>query len=317
MSIEAIKEQLRAIPEVAAWPEIGLMLDKPLRRQSFNCWDYPGIAARAVGGTASQALPAATAIYCSLVSIHLVDDILDEDPRGLYRQWGSGKAANLALALQAAGVRVLSENASPAASQALLQRSLAMMAIATAWGQQLDAEDRPGEAAYWETIRLKTPPLFGCALELGALLAGAAPETALAIAALGQPIGEMVQVNDDLHDALEVPACPDWKREGGNLAILYARLAPHEGRDRFESLRRDVAAEASLREAQDLLIQSGAASYCAYNLCEAYKRGRRLIEAAALPVPQALVELLDSHIAPLLALLRSLGVAAPEDLLRG
>lgn len=315
MSIEAIKEQLRAIPEVAAWPEITVMLDKPLKQQDFYCWDYPGIAARAVGGTHEQALPAATAIYCSLVSIHLVDDILDEDPRGLYRTWGSGKAANLALALQAVASRVLADRA-PAGTQALLQRSLAEMSIATAWGQQLDAEDRPGEAAYWETIRLKTPPLFGCALELGALLAGASPEKARAVAALGEPIGEMIQVNDDLHDALEVPACPDWRRQGGNLAILYARMAPHSARDRFEQLRQDVEAEAALREAQDLLIQSGAVSYCAYSLFEAHKKAKQRIEAAAVERPEVLHQLVDTHIAPLLGLLRSLGVKAPESLLR-
>lgn len=315
MSIEAIKEQLRAIPEVAAWPEIALMLDKPLLRQAFNCWDYPGIAARAVGGNEQQALPAATAIYCSLVSIHLVDDILDEDPRGLHQTWGSGKAANLALALQAVAARVLAEKA-PEAVQARLHRSLAEMSIATAWGQQLDAEDRPGEEAYWETIRLKTPPLFGCALELGALLAGATAEKARAVAALGGPIGEMVQVNDDLHDALQVPACPDWRREGGNLAILYARVAPHAARERFEVLRRDVRAEAALREAQDLLIESGAVSYCAYSLCEAYKKAKQRIEEADLEDPAALHELVDSHIQPLLVLLRSLGVEEPESLLR-
>jgi geranylgeranyl diphosphate synthase type I len=315
MSIEAIKEQLRAIPEVAAWPEIAVMLDKPLKRRQFNCFDYPGIAARAVGGQAEDALPAATAIYCCLASIHLVDDILDEDPRGLYRTWGTGKAANLALALQAVASRVLAERA-PAGRQALLQKSLAEMSFATAWGQQLDAEDRPGEAAYWETIRLKTPPLFGCALELGALLAGADAEQARLVAALGEPIGEMVQVNDDLHDALEIPACPDWNRQGGNLAILYARLAPHAARDRFEELRQGLADEAALREAQDLLIQSGAVSYCAYSLFEAHRKAKRCIEAAAVPAPAALHELADSHIEPLLGMLRSLGVQAPESLIR-
>lgn len=320
MSIEAIKEQLRAIPEVAAWPEIAHMLDKPLRRTAFNCWDYPGIAARAVGGSVEQALPAATAIYCSLVSIHLVDDLLDEDPRGLHHAWGSGKAANLALALQAVAARVLAENA-PAEAQARLHRSLAEMSIATAWGQQLDAEDRPGEEAYWETTRLKTPPLFGCALELGALLAGASAEKAREVAALGLPIGEMVQVNDDLHDALQVPACPDWQRQGGNLAILYARMAPHAARERFETLREVVRsqpteAESSLREAQDLLIESGAVSYCAYSLFEAYKKAKRRIDEAGLESPAALHELVDSHIEPLLELLRSLGVKEPEALLR-
>lgn len=315
MSIEVIKDRLRAIPEVGSWPEIASLLDRGIGRQSFNCWDYPGIAARSVGGTVDDALPAATAIYCALLSIHLVDDLLDEDPRGLYHTWGVGRAANVALVLQALAARELAA-AADEGKQSSLQRCLADICLKTSWGQHLDSLDKPGEEAYWETIRLKTPPLFGGGLALGALLGGAELEQANQIAALGLPIGEMVQVNDDLHDALEIPACPDWQRQGGNLAILYARIAPHAERERFEALRAQVTDETTLREAQNLLIQSGSVSYCAYSLCESYKRARRLIENMTLVDPKPLVELVDSHIAPLLELLRSLGVQEPEGLLR-
>lgn len=315
MSIEVIKDRLRAIPEVAAWPEIVSLLDRRIGRQSFNCWDYPGIAAKSVGGTVESALPAATAIYCALLSIHLVDDLLDEDPRGLYHQWGVGKAANVALVLQALAARELAV-AADEGKQSMLQRCLADMCLKTSWGQQLDSLDRPGEEAYWETIRLKTPPLFVGGLALGALLGGADLEKAMQIAALGLPIGEMVQVNDDLHDALEVPACPDWQRQGGNLAILYARIALHADRERFEALRAQSNDETILREAQNVLIQSGAVSYCAYSLCESYKRARRMIDEMSCIDPTPLFELVDSHIAPLIELLRSLGVQEPEGLLR-
>lgn len=314
MSIEAIKDQLRAIPEVASWPEIAMLLDKKIGRKSYNCWDYPGIGATAVGGSAEQALCGATAIFCTLLSIHLVDDMLDEDPRGLYHTWGVGKVANIALALQAAAARVLALDPIPE-RQAALQKSLANMSLATSWGQQLDSEDHPGEEHYWKTIRLKTPPLFGCALELGALLGGASVEKAAALGALGLPIGEMVQINDDLHDALEVPARPDWHREGGNLAILYARLAPHAGLGRFEELRGQVQNEAALGEAQNLLIESGSVSYCAYCLVEAYKRAKGLLSDLEIVNPAPLSELVDSHIAPLLELLRMLGIQEPEGLL--
>lgn len=315
MSIEVIKDRLRAIPEVAAWPEIVSLLGRGIGRQAFNCWDYPGIAARAVGGTVDDALPGATAIYCALLSIHLVDDLLDEDPRGVYHTWGVGRAANVALVLQALAARELAV-AADSRKQSSLQRCLADLCLKTSWGQHLDSLDRPGEEAYWETVRLKTPPLFGHGLELGALLGGAEADEALQIAALGLPIGEMVQVNDDLHDALEVPACPDWQRQGGNLAILYARIAPHADRDRFEALRAQVTDEATLREAQNVLIQSGAVSYCAYSLCESYKKARRMIEEMTLVDPNPLFELVDSHIAPLIELLRTLGVQEPEGLLR-
>jgi hypothetical protein len=98
-------------------------------------------------------------------------------------------------------------------------------------------------------------------------------------------------------------------------------VAPHAARERFEALRseilrREIPGEAALREAQDLLIESGAVSYCAYALCEAYKKAKRRIEEAGLESPAALHELVDSHIEPLLVLLRSLGVKEPESLLR-
>ncbi len=320
MSIEAIKEQLRAIPEVAAWPEIGLMLDKPLRRQTFNCWDYPGIAARAVGGTGRAGAAGGDR--------HLLQPG-QHPPGGRHPRRGSARP------LPHVGQRQGGQPGAGAAGgwrpgcwpkaprrrprKSCLQKSLAVMAIATAWGQQLDSEDRPGEAAYWETIRLKTPPLFGCALELGALLAGAAPATAQAVAALGGPIGEMVQVNDDLHDALRgarLPRLAARRRQSGH------PLRPHGPARRPRPLRRRCArrsaVETSLREAQDLLIASGAVSYCAYSTsARPTRRARRLIDEAALPAPAALCELIDSHIEPLLALLRSLGVKAPEALLRG
>lgn len=315
MSIEAIKDRLCAIPALAAWPEIAALLDRKIGRQSFNCWDYPGIAARAAGGETEHALPAAASIYCALLSIHLVDDLLDEDPRGLYHSWGVGKTANIAVALQAAAAEVLAID-ELSKIQVPLQRCLARMCFSTAWGQQLDADDRPGEERYWETIRLKTPPLFTCGLEMGALLGGATLQQSQEIAALGLPIGEMVQINDDLHDALEVPACPDWYRQGGNLAILYARLAPHPDRERFEQLRQLAGQEEALRTAQDLLIKSGSVSYCAYALIEAYKRSRKIIDGLAVADTAPLAELVESHIAPLLELLRSLGVQEPESLLR-
>ncbi len=313
--MESIKSRLRAYPEVLAWPEIVALLDRPARRTDFNCWDYPGIAARSVGGTVEVALPAAAAIFCSLASIHLVDDMLDEDPRGAYHVWGNGRTANIALALQAFAARVLDEEGMDPARRSLLQQCLAKMTIATCWGQQLDAGDLEGEEAYWQVVRLKTPPLFGCALELGALLGGAEEGLASRIGSLGTSIGEIVQVSDDLKDAMEVPACPDWFRRGGNLAILYARLAAHPERERFEVVRLEAGQEAGLKEAQDLLVRSGAVSYGAYSILESYKRAQKVLRDLPLVDAAPLTELIESHISPLLELLRTLGIETPEALL--
>ena len=47
---------------------------------------------------------------CLQLSIMLVDDILDDDPRGFQIDKGPGWAANLALALQSAAVRLVAMN---------------------------------------------------------------------------------------------------------------------------------------------------------------------------------------------------------------
>ena len=120
MRFEQIQKRLSAMPEVAAWADLRDLVSRTASRRSTPVWEYPLLACRAVGGEEEAALPAAAAIYCSLLSIHLVDDLLDEDPRGAYRRLGAGAAANLALALQAAGHRLLDEAPAPAETRAEL-----------------------------------------------------------------------------------------------------------------------------------------------------------------------------------------------------
>ena len=146
-----MKAQIRSLPEVAAWPEMFGMVERTVYRESLSVWDYPGIACQAVGGD-GRALPAAAAVLCSMISIHLVDDMLDEDPRGDYRQLGEGRVANLALAFQAAGHRLLDDPTLPAPTRSALQASLAGMALGTAFGQGLDAHEVTSEEEYWRVV---------------------------------------------------------------------------------------------------------------------------------------------------------------------
>ena len=60
-----------------------------------------------MGADDAIALPAVAAIACLQISIILVDDILDDDPRGAYHRLGAGRAANLGLAFQAAALKLL------------------------------------------------------------------------------------------------------------------------------------------------------------------------------------------------------------------
>src|SRR4051794_5971759 len=103
MNFEAMRQRVRELREISRWPQALELIDRTVHRESISVWEYPVAACQAAGGGMGDALPAAASVFCSVISIHLVDDILDDDPRGDYRRMGTGPVANLALAFQAAG----------------------------------------------------------------------------------------------------------------------------------------------------------------------------------------------------------------------
>lgn len=315
MSFVRMKERVLAIPAVAAWPEMVEMIERATHQEWRSLWDYPFIACRAMGQDEAAAVPGAAAVFCSLASIHLVDDILDEDDRGLYRTLGSGPTANMALAFQAAALQAL-DGVESAETRALAQSNVAAMALATALGQHLDATRAvDGEEDYWKVVHTKTPPLFGTALFLGALLGGAEPEMARQMERLGGAMGVFIQVSDDLSDALKVPAGADWRRRTNNLPILYALTADHPEREEFVRLAERADDVAALEEAQRILLRSGAVSYCALKLIELSRLARGVLDRIDLPDPEPVRRLIEMQLKPLDHLFHSVGVDTPAALL--
>ena len=316
MSFELMKHRLLSLPEVAAWPQMVAIIGRARHEEYRSLWDYPFIACRAVGGTDEQALAGAAAILCSLASVHLVDDMLDEEPGGDYRTLGAGNTANLALAFQAAGHRLLDEAGGDAETRAALQANLARMALATAYGQNLDGQGVASEEDYWRVVKAKTPPLFGSAFYLGARLGGADASTAADLDRLGGLIGIFIQVSDDLVDAMKVPGGGDWLRPFNNLAILFAMTAEHGEREELGRLAARTGEDpAALDEAQRILLRSGALSYCALKLIELQRQARELLAGLPLADPRPIERLLETQIKPLDRLFRSVGVETPAMLL--
>lgn len=315
MIIEYIRARLAEISEVAAWPEMMSLIGRTTDPASMPCWEYPVMACRAVGGTKEQALPGTAAIFCLLYSMHLVDDLLDEDPRGLQHKLGVGQTANLGLAFQAAASILIERTDLPADRRSMIHASLARTALGTAYGQNLDLSEAEGENGYWQVVETKTPPLFSAALYIGAILGGAPENIARDLEKLGFTLGKSVQVSDDLKDSLAKPAKPDWNRRSNNLPILYAMTAGHPERDRFLGLLPRVADPEALQEAQEILVTSGAVSFCSYHMIELHKGARACLQAIPLEHPESLRELLDYHIGPLRSLFESIGVDSPDELL--
>jgi len=276
-------------------------------------WDLPILSCLAVGGREADGLAGSAAIACLQISIILVDDMLDDDPRGEYRVRGSGPTANLALAFQSVAFRLLDEVTLPDEIKSASYSCLAHIALATASGQGLDARNLTGEENYWRVIKAKSTPFYGGALQIGGVLGGAGPEITNHLYKIGVIIGEIIQVEDDLHDSFEVPANPDWMAGRNNLLLLYASSAPHPDQERFNSLRFKVEDQTSLVEAQQILISSGALSYSAYHLIDRYKKAKKLLANIQLDDRDLIENILNDYATSLVTFLNECGSDIPND----
>jgi geranylgeranyl pyrophosphate synthase len=311
---EKIIAQIRALPEVGAWPEIIAILER-VKDVPYPDWELPIIVCRAVAGRTEKALPGAAAVACMQRSILLVDDMLDEDPRGKHHQYGYGWAANLALAFQATAFRLVERADVSDAHQTAITSALAQMAQTTALGQYLDSQNLTGEEDYWNVVRTKSAPFYGAAYKIGALLGNAPSEMADNLYKLGALIGEIIQLEDDLVDAFETPANADWQQGRNNLLILYARTADHHDRERFVTLLPQIDKAEALEEAQQILVVCGAVSYCAYELVERYRAARDLLDSLCLPNPTPLLDILVRYADTLIDRLQLGGVEVTRETL--
>jgi geranylgeranyl pyrophosphate synthase len=314
MVFDELKACIRNLSIVSSWPQMLAMIERVAHKEALSVWEHPFSACRAVGGGEADALPAGAAVLCSVISIHLVDDILDDDPCGDYRVIGSGPAANLALAFQAAGHRVLAQAETGPEVRMALQKSFAEMSLATCYGQHLDARELGSEEEYWRVVESKTPPLFGEALRMGALLGGAPDETADRLARLGRLLGRFIQVSDDLKDVLESPARADWQRRSNSLPLLYAMTAAHPEREDFLRLSLRVEDPEALAAAQRILFRSGAVSYCTLKLVELSRELQCLFARIPLRDPEPIEQFIEVHMRPLHRLLEKVGVENPAAL---
>lgn len=312
MSLDRIKASIGVLPEVAAWPQMAELVERIRPGGPLSVWELPLAACEAVGGAPEAALPGSAAILCSLISLHLVDDMLDEDPAGDHHRLGPGGAANLALAFQAAGHQLLEET--PQANRSTLQASLSRMALATSFGQSLDARELADEDEYWQVVEAKTSPLFGTAFTIGALLGGAPASLSAPLGRLGRCLGLWVQVSDDLLDALRTPAAADWRRRPNNLALLYAMTADHAERESFLELSARPEDPAALAAAQEILVRCGAVSYCVFKMLEILDEARSLLSGMPLAAPAPLSRLFDAQMRPIRHLFETAGVPDAAEL---
>ena len=313
MDIEDVKKQVMDLPEVADWPSIADIFERHVTRP-HQVWEWPLRACQAVGGDESAVAPGSAAILCMILSILLVDDMLDQDPRGEHLKIGDAMAANLSFGFQSIAFRVIANAPVDAARRAAVMDALAQMALTMAYGQDLDARNLTGEENYWKVTHAKSSSYFGTAMHIGGILGKAKKKTIESLRRLGSITGDAIQIHDDIQDALDTPANPDWKQGRNNLLFLYALTADHPDRERFRDIRTQVDDPAVLRSAQQILIRSGAVSYAMYRLCQSYQEARKILRETPFSDPAPLRSVIDQYIVPLVHLLKNIGIPVPPEI---
>jgi len=305
---QQITNSFSTIGRKQVWKEMQVLFQHVAEKRPYH-WMLPIWSCEAVGGKCIQAIPAAVSIACSYISIILVDDMLDSDPRGEYRLVGAPAAANMALAFQAAGLEAIARCKAETSVRLAALSSLDEMILTTAFGQYQDVHCSATEAEYWQLVRTKSSPFFASALYIGALLGGGSKEALEGLVEVGQLYGEMIQIHDDLTDALEVPANPDWTCGRASLPILFAQTVGHPDRQRFVELHSQAQDPEKLSEAQTILIRCGAISYGVDQLIRRYQKYRELLSGIDLHDCTGLELMLKKVVDPLENLFKAIGVS--------
>ena len=140
LMLERETAKLISHPSVSGWSDLERCLRTALASPR-NDWELPSLACKSVGGDPQVVGPAAAALICEQLSITLVDDILDEDPRGLHNEIGAGRVANISLALVGLAFGLLEELQIDPWRKLAILTSLAGLGVETAYGQHLDVTE--------------------------------------------------------------------------------------------------------------------------------------------------------------------------------
>ena len=299
-------DYLSTLPVLTKWTETWLILERMASIQPRD-WQLPFLACKAVGGVEEQAIPAISALACTHIGIILIDDMLDEDPRGEYQRVGKGKTANMAAAFLSAGTLAIMQSDVQSSARLEALHCLDQMVLVTAFGQDLDSQNPLDEPGYWRIVENKSAPFYGAAMRLGVVFGNASDEVAEKVERIGRIYGEIIQIHDDLNDTLAIPANPDWLQGRSSLPILFAKSVNHPERARFLELLREVSDENALREAQGILIHCGAVSYCLDQLLRRHRAAQDILTTLSLPQLEMLSTLLEEVIAPVWRLFEAVG----------
>jgi len=232
------------------------------------------LCARAVGGAAEDAVPAAVGVEFVHAFSLMHDDVMDRDPVRRHRPaawtvFGTADtlaAADALMSLAFEGFFRRGQCVDTAcAAAAALGEAVARMAR----GQALDlAFEQTDTVTIEQCLSMeadKTASLLAAAARLGALYGGAAPQAADRLAAFGEHLGRAFQLADDvlgvwgIADATGKPVLSDLRSRKKSAPVVAALAASHPAADQLGCLyaQRDYLSEADVHRAAALVTLAG------------------------------------------------------------
>jgi geranylgeranyl pyrophosphate synthase len=310
---DQVQNCIMQFPGISSWPD---MLDIINRRAVLRPphWQLPGKACLAVGGTQDQKVIQITTILAVLqTSIVILDDLLDGENHLAHLKLSPPERANLAAAFQASGFRGISSGGFSESIEHNLTISISEMLFSVSLGQSWDVQNVTSEDEYWKITRMKSSAFFAALFECGSLILNGETDFSRSLKNFGGLYGEIIQIHDDLGDSLSPKNITDWTNGRSPLPILFAQIVDHPDQKHFLELRAQITSPGALKEAQTILLRSGAVSYAIHQLIQRYKQAKADLYTYNLPNPNILSELLEKTISPVKSLLLTLGLSELID----
>ena len=239
------------------------------------------LACEVCGGDWRQALPAAAALEL-LHNFSLIhDDIQDESPlrRGrptVWQQWGAAQAINAGdgmyalsrLALLGLSDRNIGDDRTFAAAR-LLDETCLNLCVGQYDDLAFQARTSVTMDEYEAMVLNKTAAVFGCALEIGAIVAVGQGEVSRRLGEAGRAMGVAYQMRDDVldlwgGDRTGKPVGNDLRRGKKSLPVVLGLSRPKGTEtDRLRALYARSLDDAAVRQVTAILDGFGVPELCA------------------------------------------------------
>lgn len=239
------------------------------------------LACQAAGGVPEQALPLAAGVQLLHDFTLIHDDIEDNSDtrRGrptVWSLWGLAQGINAGdgmFVIAHLAIHRLADAGLPATRTLAVLRRFDELILQVCEGQYLDLSFE-GDLGitpddYLAMIGRKTAALVAGACELGAMAAGAAPDTVAALAAFGRSVGLAFQIEDDIlgiwgsPEVTGKPRAADLYRRKVSLPVVHALATAAEREALARSYTQGAMDDAAVRSALAILDAAGSRAYCA------------------------------------------------------